>query len=145
MSCTVLAGLLSAPVQAQEPHDPSAHDYADSVYQSGPVLTLPEAMVRAIQASPRLKSVAAGFEAAKGAEDQAGYWPNPELEFEAENIAGSGPFSGTGAAEYTYGLSQKVEIGGKRMARQQAAEAVREAAAVRLQAERLNLERDVHI
>lgn len=143
LSCPVLAGLLSAPAGAQEPHDPSAHK--DSVYQSGPVLTLPEAVERAIQASPRLKSVAAGLEAAKGAEDQAGYWPNPELEFEAENIAGSGPYHRTNAAEYTYSLSQTVEIGGKRPARRQAAEAVREAASARLHAERLNLERDVHI
>ncbi len=135
----------AAPAFAAEPHSPGDHNYEESIYNNGPVVTLDDAIQKAIDASPRLKSVTAGLEAAKGAEDQAGYWPNPELGFEAENVAGGGQFSGTDSAEYTYGLSQTVEIGGKRSARKNAAQAVREAANSDVLAERLNLERDIHI
>lgn len=156
MSSTILlralcvGGLLSATslsgtAWAEEPHSPDAHNYAESVYNNGPTLTLSEAIQKALDASPRLKSATAGLDAAKGAEDQAGYWLNPEIGFEAENVAGSGPYSGTNSAEYTLGINQKVEIGGKRSARQNAAVALREGANIDVLAERLNLERDVHI
>ena len=46
----------------------------------------------ALEYSPRLKSAAADVEAAKGAENQAGYLPNPEIGFEAANVVGSGDF-----------------------------------------------------
>ncbi len=116
-----------------------------SAYEVDSVMTLADAIARAKAASPRIKSVAAGVEAAKGAEIQAGYWPNPEVSVEAENIAGSGKFGGTDAAEFTYGINQRIEIGGKRAARQNAARAVREVASRDLQAEYLNLVRDIHI
>lgn len=126
---------------AEEPH--SAKDHA--IYKDAPMIKLEEAIAKAIEASPRLQSSKAGLEAAKGAERQAGYWPNPELEFEAENVSGDNQYSGTDSAEFTYGLSQKLEIGGKRSSRKNAAKAAREAANVAFMAERLNLERDVHI
>lgn len=130
-----------APALAVEPH--SAKDH--TTYESAPLMKLEDAITKAIEASPRLQSSKAGFDAAKGAERQAGYWPNPELEFEAENVSGDGQYSGTNSAEYTYGLSQKIEIGGKRSSRKNAAKAVSEAAKVSFMAERMNLERDVHI
>lgn len=136
---------LSQPTWAAEPHGSDAHKYEDSIYNNGPVVTLDDAIKKALDASPRLKSATAGLEAAKGAEDQAGAWLNPKLGFEAENVAGGGQFSGTNAAEYTYGLSQTIEIGGKRSARQGAAKAMREATQTGVLAERLNLERDIHI
>jgi len=139
------AVLVSQPAWAAEPHGSDAHKYEESIYNDGPVVTLEGAVKKALDASPRLKSAAAGLEAAKGAENQAGAWPNPEFGFEAENVAGGGQFSGTDAAEYTYGISQTVEIGGKRSARKNAAQAVRESAQTGLLAERLNLERDIHI
>ena len=128
---------------AQEPHSPEAHQ--QSIYNGGPVVTLQGAIEKAVEASPRVRSAAAGVEAAKGAEDQAGYWSNPEFEFEVENIGGSGQFGGTDVAEYSYGLSQTVELGGKRSARRNIALAEREAAYTNLQAERLNLTRDIHV
>ncbi len=149
LKTVLLAGVMAlsqvTPSHAREPHGSEAHNYADSIYKNGPLITLDDAVKKAIEASPRLKSVSAGLEAAKGAEEQAGYWPNPEIGFEAENIAGGGAYSGTDSAEYTYGLNQKVEIGGKRSARKGAATAAREAATTELLAERMNLERDIHI
>ncbi len=136
---------LAQEFHAGEPHSSKEHHYKGSVYNNGEVLTLSNAIKRAIETSPRLKSVSARLDAAKGSQDQAGYWQNPELYLEAENIAGSGAYSGTDSAEYSYGVSQKFEIGGKRSARKGAAMAIHNAAKLQLAAERLNLERDVHI
>ena len=101
------------PALAEDPHSADEH----AIYKDAPIIKLEEAIAKAIEASPRLQSSKAGLAAAKGAEQQAKYWPNPELEFEAENVSGDGQYSGTDSAEYTYSLSQKVEIGGKRSSR----------------------------
>ena len=129
------------PALAEDPHSADEH----AIYKDAPIIKLEEAIAKAIEASPRLQSSKAGLAAAKGAEQQAKYWPNPELEFEAENVSGDGQYSGTDSAEYTYSLSQKVEIGGKRSSRKSVAKAARQAANVALYAQRLNLMRDVHI
>ena len=145
--CTtvLMAGVLSQPLRAEEPHLPEAHKHTECVYSTGPVLTLSDAIQNALDYSPRLKSVAAGVEAAKGVESQAGYLPNPEVEFEAGNVAGSGGFGGTESAELTYSLTQTVEIGGKRSARRNAAKAARGAVSTALMVEQLNIKRDVRI
>jgi cobalt-zinc-cadmium efflux system outer membrane protein len=141
----LLMGVLSQPLRAEEPHSPEAHKHAECVYNAGSVLTLPDAIQSALDYSPRLKSAAAGVEAAKGVENQAGYLPNPEIGFEAGNVAGSGEFGGTDSAEFTYSLTQTVEIGGKRSARRNAAEAARGAAGTALMVEQLGIKRDVRI
>ena len=141
----LLMGVLSQPLRAEEPHSPEAHKHAECVYNAGSVLTLPDAIQNALDYSPRLKSAAAGVEAAKGVENQAGHLPNPEIGFEAGNVAGSGEFGGTDSAEFTYSLTQTVEIGGKRSARRNAAEAARGAAGTALMVEQLGIKRDVRI
>ena len=145
--CTavLLAGVLSQPLRAEEPHSPKTHEHTECVYNIGSLLTLSDAIQNALDYSPRIKSAVAEVEAAKGAENQAGYFPNQEIVFEAGNLAGSGEFGGTDSAEFTYSLTQTVEIGGKRSARMSAAKAAREASGTALIAERLNLERDVRI
>ncbi|MXZ12955.1 MAG: TolC family protein [Candidatus Dadabacteria bacterium] len=145
--CTavLLAGVLSQPLRAEEPHSPKTHEHTECVYNIGSVLTLSDAIQNALDYSPRIKSAAAEVEAAKGAENQAGYLPNPQIVFEAGNLAGSGEFGGMDSAEFTYSLTQTVEIGGKRLARMNAAKAAREASGTALIAERLNIERDVRI
>ncbi len=106
-------------------------------------LTLHDAILRALAASPRLDASRAGIAAATGSEQQTHLLPNPELGVEAENFAGSGPYSGFGGSELTYTASQFIELGGKREARQQAAAAERRAAETDLDAARLDLVRDV--
>lgn len=137
--------LLTGPSWAEEPHSSDAHRDLESVYASGPLLTLDDAITRAMDASPRLRSAVAGYDAAKGTEQQAGNWLNPEIAIEAENLAGSGTYSGTRSAEYTYGLSQTIEIGGKRGARSDAALAAREAAGNDMLTARQDLARDVQV
>ncbi|MEI9996891.1 MAG: TolC family protein [Rhizomicrobium sp.] len=108
-----------------------------------PALTVREAVQRALAASPRLDAARAGVAAAAGTELQSHLLPNPELSVEAENIIGTGPYRGLSGSEFTYGVAQLIELGGKRDARQQAAAANRRAAETELSAAQLDLVRDV--
>lgn len=110
-----------------------------------PVLTLEEATDIAIAVSPALKAAAATRDAATGRETQAGLWQNPEFVFEVENFSGSGPYDGTGSAEYFAGFNQTFEIGGKRGARKEQASMMRTVAGLQAEAKRLEIIRDVHI
>lgn len=88
---------------------------------SAQLLSLSQAVDNTLAYSPQLKSAAANKAAYIGAQRQAGALPNPELSFEAENVAGRGDYKGFNAAEITVGASQLIEIGGKRSARQRMA------------------------
>ena len=73
--------------------------------------------------NPRLIGPRADADAARSLVGQARLRPNPDVSFEAENIAGSGAFSGLRATEYTLAIGQRLELGGKRGARVDAAQA----------------------
>ena len=109
------------------------------------VITLSDAIDKAMQASPRLQSAKAGLGAAKGTEQQTGYWANPEISVEAENIAGQNRYEAFDSAEVTYGISQQIEIGGKRSARKNIAGKGYTLAELELESTRLNLIRNVTI
>lgn len=108
-----------------------------------PTLRLSSAIEQALEGSPVLSSARAALASAQGSELQAGALPNPEIGFEAENLAGSGDYRGTSAAEYTYSLSQKIELGGKRASRRSVAGAERRATDKDMQAARLDVIRSV--
>ncbi|MEX2150142.1 MAG: TolC family protein [Steroidobacteraceae bacterium] len=80
-------------------------------------LTLADALRAASANNPALRGVPFELQALEGRRRQAGARPNPELELELENFAGSGDLSGTDALESTLALSQLIELGGKRDAR----------------------------
>lgn len=80
-------------------------------------LTLDKAIEQALAKSPDLAFSDVYKARAQGAMLSAETRPNPELSFEMENFAGDGPQDGTDAAEFTYGLNQKFELGGKRSKR----------------------------
>ena len=67
-------------------------------------MSIDEAIVRVMDASPRLQSAVTGIDVAKGEELQAGFRPNPELSLEAEDFAGNDQYGGTNSAEYTFCL-----------------------------------------
>lgn len=113
--------------------------------QPSSTLSLQTAINQALQRAPIIASSKAVLSAAEGNELQAGSFANPEIGFEAENIAGSGDYRGANAAEYTYSLSQKVELGGKRISRRNLAGAERQAIQKDMQAAKLDLIRDVTI
>lgn len=109
------------------------------------VITLDKATEAALANSSQLKAAAAAMGVSEGEQRQAGALPNPAFGIEAENIAGQGPYRGTDSAEMTYGVSQLIEIGGKRSARQEAANQGYAIAKAEYEATRLNLIRDVKI
>ena len=128
-----------------EPHSHTDHDYEGSVYNHGDILTLVDAIKRATDESPYLNSLRSQIKAAEGAELQAGYQPNPQLSFEAENILGSGEFTGVDEAEFTFSVNQTFERKGKRSSRRDTAKAITKQIHYIYLAARLTIERDVHI
>ncbi len=106
-------------------------------------VTLAEALARASSTSPIITAAEADVAAAQGRAQQAGFRPNPELNLEVENFAGTGGFSGLDDAETTLAIGQQFELGGKRAARRRAAEAEVETTRLRLEVARADLERDV--
>lgn len=106
-------------------------------------MTLEAVIAQALTKSPRLKSSEAARQSSQGELRQAGVWKNPELEVSADNIAGQGPYKGFDSAEVTYGVSQLIEIGGKRSARVDAAKRGVDLANYDYQSARLDLIHDV--
>lgn len=144
--CTILTNLcLGFKSYAYEPHTPKDHKYEESIYQNSKVITLEEAITLGMEFSPEVKSSKAGIAVARGLEKQAGYWKNPNFEIEAENIAGTGPYTGSDSAEYTYSLSKSIDISGKRIARKNAASQAKKAANSNFTASKLNIVRNIHV
>lgn len=112
--------------------------------EPAPLLTLEEAIARALAQSPGLNAADAGVDAAAAGIAQARARPNPELGFEAENILGTGGFAGFEGGEYTLSLGQRIELGGKRGARVALAASEREAASRSHETARLDVIHGVH-
>ena len=132
--------------------------------------SLDEAVALALDRSPLLRAGEARRRASQAERRHAGTYPNPEFTVELENFAGTGDVRGLRSAEVTYGLTQRIETGGKwtarvsvaeagitlsereyeivrrdliRDARKHYAEAVAAARAVTIERERVNIARDV--
>lgn len=108
-------------------------------------LSLPQVINRALENSPVLAASSSRADAATAGRSLAGALPNPELSIEADNIYGDGPYKGTDGAELTYGVSQLVELPGKRSSRVRVAEAENQKSHYDRDAARLDLIRDVTI
>lgn len=103
-------------------------------------LSLREALARsgveqegAAPTNPRISGPRQDVAAAAALVDQADTRPNPSISLEAENVAGTGVFSGLDATEYSLTANLPIELGGKRRARVQTAQA--EFAATQLRGE----------
>jgi cobalt-zinc-cadmium efflux system outer membrane protein len=75
-------------------------------------ITLRQVLALALAHHPELHAYAWEVRAAEARVLQAGLRPNPELEAEFENFAGSKDFSGTQALETTLSLAQTFPLGG---------------------------------
>ncbi len=100
--------------------------------QTESALTLSQALDRATGSSgaegaaganPRLIGPQEEALAAAALVDQARLRPNPEISLEVENVAGTGDYTGLRVAEYTLSAGLPIELGGKRRARINAAQA----------------------
>jgi cobalt-zinc-cadmium efflux system outer membrane protein len=85
-------------------------------------LSLAEALERVLIDSPQLAAYPFSLRAAEARTLQAGLRPNPVIELEVENVAGSGDFTRTDATDVTLALSQLIELGDKRQHRRAVAE-----------------------
>ncbi len=81
------------------------------------VLTLSDALALALTENPELAPFAWRERANEAQLLQAKRRPNPELGLEAENLGGTGSYSGSEQLQTTLQLSQLIELGGKRGAR----------------------------
>jgi len=95
-------------------------------------ITLAEARALALKHNPELATARLEMQALQGAEAQAGARPNPELGILIEDTRSATRTS-------TVQLSQAIELGGKRAARQAAAAQAREQAAVALEAKQAEI------
>jgi cobalt-zinc-cadmium efflux system outer membrane protein len=142
--------LLAAFAMAQPAEPPASHSptrrqgSVESTKPSG-VLTLVQALRRALAANPRLTAAERDIGIAAGRRLQAGAVPNPELSFELDNALGSGDYAATRSAETTLQLSQVVELGGKRQARVAAGSAEVESARWQRAALRLEIVSDTAV
>ena len=82
----------------------------------GPI-TLQRALSLALLQNPELDAFSLEQRAREARALQSGLFPNPQLEFLVEDVAGSGNFNGFSQSQTTIQLSQLVELGGKRAAR----------------------------
>lgn len=142
----ILAGLLAAvflppavPAKAQE------LETSQLIMREDKVLSLHKAIKTALEKSPSFGAALDRSEAMKAATSKAGALPNPELSMEAENIGGDGPYEGFNGAELTYGVTQLVEMPGKRSGRQDVAKGEERKSLLERDAARLDLIRDVVI
>lgn len=104
---------------------------------------LKEAIAKALASSPRLKSADAAVAGAVSVRSQADAWINPNVSLDAENIGGTGPYSSFRSGEMTAGVSQLIEIGGKRSARIDMADREHDAVAIERRIAEADLIRDV--
>jgi len=103
------------------------------------VLILRQALALTLINNPELKAFSLETRAAEARELQAGLWPNPEIDIEAENVGGTGELSGFDGAETTIQLSQLIELGGKSQKRRKVASLEKELAGAGYQAKRLEI------
>jgi cobalt-zinc-cadmium efflux system outer membrane protein len=113
---------LSAQRSQPPPASPAGQGQQVQFEAAGP-LTLREALTLAARLNPGLAASAHDVLAAEGNARQAGALPNPEFEVEAEEFWGTDSRKGYDGATTTAGISQQLELGGKRSKRQSVARA----------------------
>ncbi|MBA4366434.1 MAG: TolC family protein [Desulfobacterium sp.] len=104
----------------------STSDRYDRLLESGQLdtidkLTLQDALELSQKYNSDLAAIAWEVRVKEGAALQAGLLPNPELSIEVENFGGKDDLNGFDGSETSIGLSQLIELGGKRTKRHHAA------------------------
>ena len=131
--------------QTAGPPAPPQFEPAQAV-ASGPLperLSLPQALDEADARSPGIVAARADVAAAEARVRQAGYRSNPELSVEVENFGGTGELKGLRSTETTIAVNQRLDLGGRRSARVDAARAALALERLRLAIVRADLAQDV--
>jgi cobalt-zinc-cadmium efflux system outer membrane protein len=102
-------------------------------------LTLQVALARASELNPRLAALGYAQTASEALIEQAGQRPSPTLALSADDLLGTGDYTGLGRSQTTLQLSQTLERGGKREKRIHLASHEREAAAAEFVVQRTDV------
>lgn len=116
---------------------------SDTIIEPVGDLTLQTALALALLHNPQLKSSALDIRIAEADRLQASLPPNPELEFEAEEV-GAGSRAALRPGDTIIALSQLVELGGKRQKRTTVGNLETQLAAMDYEARRLDVLSEVH-
>src|SRR5690554_3684206 len=127
LSIYMLVSIFTLPAMAVDngelalPPEIQPEEFDQPVKQPKDELTLRDAVTLTLESSPELATFAWAIRAREIDRIKAGLLPNPEASLEVENFSGSGPMNNIKSAETTIALSQLIELGGKRMRREQLA------------------------
>lgn len=138
--CMATTALTALPVRAQESQLAPAVET-----QKQAAIGLDQAIAMALQNAPEIARGKALVKAADGARRQSTAWINPELNVEAENVAGTGAYKGFDGAETTASVGHTFEVGGKRSARRAIAEREQDLALLDERSASLDVVRQVKI
>lgn len=125
---------------------PDPREVLPALPRSGPLppnLSLVQALEEAAARSPAVVAAERDVAAAEGRVRQAGYRNNPELSLEVENVAGTGELRGINRMESTLAVNQRLDLGGRRGARVNAARAELAVQRIRLAIARADLSQQV--
>lgn len=114
--------------------------------RSGPLpvnLSLAQALEEASARSPAIVAAEADVVAAEARARQSGYRSNPELSLEVENVGGTGQLRGIRSMETTLAVNHRLDLGGRRAARLNAARAELAVQQLRLAIARADLSQSV--
>ncbi len=139
---TLLITVITIMIAGTASSDLPAEKEATTVEPNG-VVTLQDALALALARNPQLGIYPYDLRAADALILQAGLRPNPELSVEIEDIGGRGERRGFNAAQTTVGISQPIELGGKRTRRTHVASLDKELVQWDYKAARLDVMRQV--
>lgn len=125
---------------------PDPREVLPALPRSGPLppnLSLVQALEEAAARSPAVVAAERDVAAAEARVRQAGYRNNPELSLEVENVAGTGELRGINRMESTLAVNQRLDLGGRRGARVNAARAELAVQRIRLAIARADLSQQV--
>jgi len=114
-------------------------EQAISIAEPNGELTMRQALSYALLNNPELTAFSYEVRAKEAWALQASLLPNPELESEIENFAGSGALSRFGESEFTLSVGQLIELGGKRTKRTRVAALEADLASWDYEAKRLDV------
>lgn len=113
--------------------------YAQTPVKAPTVISLKEAVIRAVEVAPGIRGAQADVSAANATVQASRLLPNPTLSAEVENVAGTGSYTRFGQSETTISIAVPFELGGKRAARTRVAQADEAGAQVRTAAARADV------
>lgn len=137
---------VGSPMNSPQIGPPAPSRPAVIIPRTGPLpetLTLAQALDEASARSPAVVAAEADVAAAEARIRQAGYRSNPEVSLELENFAGTGELRGVRALEATLAVNQRLDLGGRRSSRVEAARAELTVQQLRLAIARADLAQSV--